>query len=65
MKNKIINNTFLINCDEDILREINEYLDNLNDLQIKAYNIALNHLGSSFNILKSNGFIDWKKSKKK
>jgi hypothetical protein len=29
-----------------------------------AYEIAFNHLGTSFNVYRSNGFIDWKKSKK-
>jgi hypothetical protein len=32
----------------------------MNESQKKAYLIAKDHLGSSFNILKSNGFSEWK-----
>ena len=42
--------------------EINNYLIQMNESQKKAYLIAKDHLGTSFNILKSNGFIEWKKS---
>jgi hypothetical protein len=41
--------------------EIIEYLNQLNETQLKTYLIAINHLGSSFNIYKSNGFKEWKK----
>ena len=44
-------------------REIFDYLSDLDELNIKAYNIALNHLGTSFDILRSNGFKEWKQSK--
>lgn len=44
-------------------KEIYEYLKQMNEIELKAYNIAMNHLGSSFNILKSNGFKEWKKTK--
>jgi hypothetical protein len=44
-------------------REIFDYLSHLDEQNIKAYNIALNHLGSSFDILRSNGFKEWKQSK--
>jgi hypothetical protein len=43
--------------------EIYEYLKQMDKREIIAYNIAMNHLGTSFNILKSNGFKEWKKSK--
>jgi hypothetical protein len=45
-------------------KEIYEYLKHLmnNEQQKKAYVIAYEHLGSSFNIYKSNGFKDWKSS---
>ena len=36
-----------------------EYLGQLDSRQQRAYLIAKDHLGSSFNILKSNGYIDW------
>lgn len=44
--------------------EITRYIAQFNDQQLKAYNLAKNHLGSSFNIYKSNGFIEWKKTNK-
>ena len=42
-----------------------EYIQQLTPLQLKALNIAISHLGTSFNIFKSNGYIEWKKSNKK
>jgi hypothetical protein len=45
-------------------KEIFEYLKNMNEIDKKAYLIALNHLGTSFNIHRSNGFKEWKQSKK-
>ena len=46
-------------------KEIYEYLTDLinNEQQKKAYVIAFEHLGSSFNICKSNGFKEWKASR--
>jgi len=41
-------------------REIFLYLSELDDLNKKAYEIAADHLGSSFNIFRSNGFKEWK-----
>lgn len=41
-----------------------EYLNNLNNIEFTAYIIAKQHLGSSFNIIKSNGYCDWLKNKK-
>ena len=43
--------------------EIFNYLNELDGDNKKAYEIAYDHLGSSFNILRSNGFKEWKKSK--
>jgi len=39
------------------------YLFQLNDIQQKAYIIAKNHLGTSFNIIRSTGYAEWLKSK--
>ena len=44
-------------------REIFEYLSDMDDLNKKAYEIAYNHLGTSFNIARSNGFKDWQLKK--
>jgi len=38
-----------------------QYIAQLNDMQRKAYEIAKSHLGTSFNIKRSNGFIEWLK----
>jgi len=35
------------------------YLESLNEKEKIAYNIAKSHLGSSFSLEKSNGFIQW------
>ena len=62
-----MNNEF--NCpqfemyDEKTQQSILLYLNQLNTLEIKAYHIARDHLGSSFNIVKSNGYISWKNKK--
>jgi hypothetical protein len=44
---------------------VEEYIQQLTPLQVKALNIAKSHLGTSFNIFKSNGYIEWKKTNKK
>lgn len=41
-----------------------EYIAQLNDVQRKAMEIAKSHLGTSFNIKRSNGFIEWMKKQK-
>jgi hypothetical protein len=48
-------------------KEIYQYLTHLmkNEQQKKAYVIAYDHLGSSFNIYKSNGFKEWNTSQSK
>ena len=38
-----------------------QYIDQLTPIEQKAYQIAQS-LGSSFNLIKSNGFIEWKKT---
>jgi hypothetical protein len=52
------------NYDTDTQSSIIEYITHLSDLEKKAYKIAYNHLGSSFNVLKSNGYNDWLKTRK-
>jgi len=41
-------------------QEIYDYLSQLDLHHKQAYLIAYSHLGSSFNIYKSNGFKEWK-----
>ena len=43
--------------------EIYNYLSQMDEIHKKAYIIAMTHLKTSFSILKSNGFNEWKKSK--
>jgi hypothetical protein len=58
------------NCNHDenknleLEKEINEYLNQLDLKEKIAYKIAMEHLGTSFNIVRSNGFSEWKKNKK-
>jgi hypothetical protein len=42
-----------------------EYLSQLDPIEKKAYKIAKDHLGSSFNIVKSNGYCNWLREQKK
>jgi len=41
-----------------------EYLESLSPIERTAMEIAKRHLGSSFNILKSNGYVRWIKNNK-
>ena len=43
--------------------EVEEYMSSLSELHKHAATIAEDHLGSSFDIIKSNGFKNWLKSK--
>ena len=45
-------------------REIFEYLNEMDEHNRKAYDIAYNHLGTSFSISRSNGFKEWQAHKK-
>jgi hypothetical protein len=47
--------------DIHIKTNIIEYLTQLDVIDKKAYQIAQDHLGSSFNVIKSNGYCDWNK----
>ena len=44
--------------------KIYNYLIQMNEHEKKAYLIAKDHLGTSFNILKSNGYSEWIKLNK-
>ena len=41
--------------------QLNEYLKTLTPLEMKGYHIAKDHLGCTFNLKKSLGFIAYKK----
>jgi hypothetical protein len=51
--------TYSIENQEEILN----YLKEMTEHDRMAYLIAFEHLGSSFNIYKSNGFKEWKNKK--
>ena len=46
----------------EIRDSILKYLKQLNDKEQIAYLIAKEHLGTSFDIVKSIGYIEWKKN---
>jgi len=50
--------TYSLSKDKQL--EIYNYLSQMDEMHKKAYIIAKNHLGTSFNILRSNGFKEWK-----
>jgi len=56
--------TIVYSYDSIKQKEIYDYLSQIikDEQQKKAYSIAFEHLGSSFNIYNSNGFKEWKKS---
>jgi hypothetical protein len=47
----------------ELQKEIYEYLTELDDIHRKGYQIAYDHLGTSFNIARSNGFKNWRAKK--
>ena len=47
----------------EIQREVFEYLNGMTKLEKEGFKLAFSHLGSSFDILRSNGFKKWKQSK--
>ena len=53
-----------VNYDINLQSSVIEYITQLSDIEKKAYKIAQIHLGSSFNVVKSNGYNTWLKSKK-
>ena len=54
--------TIVYSYNDEKQKEIYDYLSQIikDEQQKKAYIIAFEHLGSSFNIYKSNGFKEWK-----
>jgi competence protein ComGC len=50
--------------DKHTQESIINYLKKLDKIERQAYTIGKSHLGSSFNLLKSNGYLDWKKNSK-
>jgi hypothetical protein len=40
---------------------LDQYVKSLNEKELKAYHIAKEHLGMSFQLEKSIGYLNWKK----
>ena len=47
---------------EEVRQSIIKYLEQLGDKERIAYSIAKEHLGTSFDVVKSIGYLSWKKS---
>ena len=45
--------------DESTQKRVVAYLEQLTPIERMAYKIGIEHLGTSFNLLKSNGYIAW------
>jgi len=43
----------------DVKENVLQYLKNLGEKERIAYKIAYSHLGTSFNIIRSTGYIEW------
>jgi len=38
---------------------VSDYISQMSPFELSAYRIAKSHLGTSFNLRKSNGFLKW------
>ena len=56
---------YIKNSSTEEKREIFTYLNEMDETHRTAYKIAFEHLETSFNILKSNGYKEWKINKNK
>jgi len=56
-------NQLVFETDEQTQERIFNYLSSMNEKQKKTYLIAFNHLGTSFNVLRSNGYKEWNPDK--
>lgn len=51
------------NYDDEVKANVFEYLSNLDENKKNIYIIAHDHLKTSFNIVKSNGYLNWIKNR--
>ena len=49
--------------DKELNHLLELYLESLSEKEMKAYSIAKSHLGTSFQLKKSVGFLKWKATK--
>jgi hypothetical protein len=50
--------------EKSIQESIIKYINQLEAIEKQAYTIGKQHLGTSFNIVRSNGYINWQKNNK-
>ena len=50
---------------EDVKESVLQYLKNLGEKERIAYKIAYSHLVTSFNIIRSTGYVEWIKDQNK
>jgi hypothetical protein len=62
---KILNHSLIRNMDDTLTPLEIEYLETLTPRERKAYEIAKSHLGMSFNLKRSNGYLTWLASRPK
>jgi hypothetical protein len=55
----------VVNYPVETQKLVFEYLSQLETIQQRAYLIAKDHLGTSFDILRSTGYCEWLKSQPK
>jgi hypothetical protein len=49
----------ILHSDEETKNKVFQYLLQLTEVERKTYIIAYSHLGTSFDILRSNGYNNW------
>jgi hypothetical protein len=49
----------ILHSDEETKNKVFQYLSQLTEVEKKTYIIAYSHLGTSFDILRSNGYNNW------
>ena len=55
----------ILNVEINLKKEIIDYFSQFERKDKIAFKVAYEHLGTSFHILRSNGFKEWKKKQKK
>ena len=49
----------ILHSDEETKNKVFQYLSQLTEVERKTYIIAYSHLGTSFDIVRSNGYSKW------
>jgi len=60
-KSNAINEQTNTSVSVNVMNELNEFLKTLNEKERISLEIAKEHLGTSFDYYRCNGFVDWKK----